>query len=325
MEAKFSKIDEDIKALSFEKGYLLFGDESYLLRQYKNKLLSALVEENDTMNFSAYEGTGISEGELIDLAETMPMFADRRVILVSDSGFFEKGAAELSAYIKEMEADTVFVFCESSVKKTSSMYKTFKAKGACVEFTTPDDAVLGRWIAGRLKSGGKRMDARTMRIFTDMCAGSMEIMSTEIDKLISYCADSDVISEDDLKSVGTVQTQNHIFDMIDAMTSGDKNRAARLYFDLLDLKEPMMRILFLIAREYSMLYKIKLMQGRGLSVGEMAGKLGVRDFIVKKRLAVASKADSKSLKSRVELSVELEEKVKTGLMGEQLAVEMIIF
>ena len=325
MEAKYSKIDEDIKNLSFERAYLLYGEESYLLRQYKNKLMSALIDEGDTMNLSIYDGAGISESELIDLAETMPMFAERRVILVSDSGFFEKGAADLSAYIKEMQGDTVFVFCEESVKKTSSMYKAVKVGGACVDFSTPDESVLKRWITGRLKSSGKRMEGRTLQRFIEMCAGSMEMLSTETEKLIAYCADSELITDEDLDSVGTVQTQNHIFEMIDAMTSGDKNRAAGLYMDLLDLKEPMMRILFLISREYSMLYKIKLMQGRAMSVGEMAGKLGIRDFMVRKRLGTVSRSEVGDLRERLELGVELEQKVKTGLMGEQLAVEMLLF
>ena len=46
-------IDEDIKSGQFKNVYLLYGDEAYLKKQYKDKLVKALVAEGDTMNFSA--------------------------------------------------------------------------------------------------------------------------------------------------------------------------------------------------------------------------------------------------------------------------------
>ena len=83
-------IDNDIKAGEFKKVYLLYGEERYLIRQYRDKLIKAMVKENDTMNFSSFEGDGISQKEIIDLAETLPFFADRRVILIEDAGIFKK-------------------------------------------------------------------------------------------------------------------------------------------------------------------------------------------------------------------------------------------
>ena len=82
-------IDEDIATGQFQKVYLLYGDEDYLKLQYKNKLLAALTTPGDTMNFSSYEGEGISVGELIDLAETLPFFAERRVSQLYTSNVIE--------------------------------------------------------------------------------------------------------------------------------------------------------------------------------------------------------------------------------------------
>ena len=103
-------IDEDIATGQFQKVYLLYGDEDYLKLQYKNKLLAALMTPGDTMNFSSYEGEGISVGELIDLAETLPFFAERRVILVSDSGFFKKSKDDLAEYLLHLPDTLCFLF-----------------------------------------------------------------------------------------------------------------------------------------------------------------------------------------------------------------------
>lgn len=82
-------INEDIKNRRFKQIYLLYGEEAYLKRMYKEKLRNALVEKEDTMNYNYYAGKGISISEVIDVSETMPFFADRRLIIIENSGFFK--------------------------------------------------------------------------------------------------------------------------------------------------------------------------------------------------------------------------------------------
>ena len=93
-------LQEDIKTGKFKNAYLLFGEEAYLKIQYKEKLIHALNPDDDTMNFTKYEGKGIEVREMIDLCETMPFFADHRVVLVENSGFFKNKCDELADYMK---------------------------------------------------------------------------------------------------------------------------------------------------------------------------------------------------------------------------------
>ena len=65
-------IDNDIKTGQFKQIYLLYGEEQYLIRQYRDKLKHALAADDDTMNFSAFSGSDINQKEIIDLAETLP-------------------------------------------------------------------------------------------------------------------------------------------------------------------------------------------------------------------------------------------------------------
>ena len=65
------QLAQDIENRTFKRCYLLYGDEDYLRKQYKDKLLKALVAEGDTMNFNRYEVKDINIGEVIDQAETM--------------------------------------------------------------------------------------------------------------------------------------------------------------------------------------------------------------------------------------------------------------
>ena len=47
------------------------------------------------MNYNYYEGKGINVNEIISLSDTMPFFADRRLILMEDSGWFKGGPGQM--------------------------------------------------------------------------------------------------------------------------------------------------------------------------------------------------------------------------------------
>ena len=132
-------IQEDIKSVNFKSAYLLCGEEAYLKVQYKNKLLKALNPDDDTMNFNHYEGRNIDVKELIDLCETMPFFADRRVVLLEDTGFFKNKCDELADYMKELPDYLCLVFVEDEVDKRSKMYKAVKSCGRIGEFARQDE------------------------------------------------------------------------------------------------------------------------------------------------------------------------------------------
>ena len=95
-------LQEDIKNQDFKQVYLLYGEENYLKQQYKGKLKKALIQEEDSMNFSMFEGKKTEPKEIIDLAETMPFFADRRVIFLEDTGFFKNQCGDLPEYMAEL-------------------------------------------------------------------------------------------------------------------------------------------------------------------------------------------------------------------------------
>ena len=113
--------------MSFKKVYLLFGEEAFLKKSYKNRLREAITQ-GDTMNYNYYEGKGINVNEIISLSDTMPFFADRRLILMEDSGWFKggPGADEMCAYIENIPDTTCLLFVETEVDKRSRMYKAVK-------------------------------------------------------------------------------------------------------------------------------------------------------------------------------------------------------
>ena len=102
-------LNEDLKTGKLKQAYLLYGEENYLKRQYKERITKALLGEDDTMNYAYYEGKGINLKEVIDLAETLPFFAERRLIVFENTGLFKSAGADLADYIKDLPETTCFL------------------------------------------------------------------------------------------------------------------------------------------------------------------------------------------------------------------------
>lgn len=317
-------IDNDIKMGQLKNVYLLYGTEDYLKRQYRDKLKHALVEPDDTMNFSAYEGKDINPKELIDLSETLPFFKEKRMILVENSGFFKNSCDDLVEYMSQVPESTCFVFVEEEVDKRSKLFKAASRAGSAVEFETPKEDMLIRWILGRIQREGKKITQSVMQLFLSKTGSDMENIDKELEKLICYTLDKTEIAAADVEAICTGQTENKIFEMIDAISAKNQKKALDLYYDLLALKEAPMRILFLIARQFQNLLLIKSMSAKGYPAVSIAKTAGMPSFAVQKNLRQAGAFKINQLKEAIEDCGQAEEDVKTGRMADQLAVELLI-
>ena len=318
------QLNEDIKSGNFKQVYLLYGEERYLRRQYRGRLQKALCSEGDTMNTHFYEGKDVPVGEIIDLAETLPFLAERRVIFITDSGLFKSGGEKMAEYLSSPNETTIFVFTESEIDKRSKLYKAVTAKGYAAEFAVQDENTLKRWIAGTLTKDGKKITEGTVQLLLSKTGTDMDNIQSELEKLICYCMDKEVITDEDVEAICTTRISNHIFDMINAIADKQQKQALELYYDLLALKEPPMRILFLIARQCNLLLQTKELKSRGHDNRTIGAKIGVPPFVVQKYLNQAGKFKTSTLRNAVKKCVEAEEAVKTGRMNDMMSVEILI-
>ena len=318
------RINEDIKSGQLKQIYLLYGEEAYLRKQYRDRLKNALTAEGDTMNYSYFEGKNISVGAVIDLAETLPFFADRRVIVLENSGLFKSGGEKMAEYLAEPAQAAYFVFVETEVDKRSKLFKTVSAKGTAVEFPVQSEGTLKKWILGMIKKEGKRITEPALDFFLVKTGTDMENIRKELEKLMCYCMDKDAVSEQDIEEICTHRVSNHIFDMVNAIADKQQKKALDLYYDLLALKEPAMRILFLIARQFNMLLQVKELKGKGYDNKAIGGKVSLPPFIAGKYVTQAAKFKKDDLRDALEACVEAEEAVKTGRMNDVMSVELLI-
>lgn len=317
-------LNEDLKTGQFNQVYLLYGEESYLKKLYREKLRNAILLPDDTMNYAYYEGKGIDVNQVIDLAETLPFFAERRLIVMEETGFFKSASSELSEYLKELPETTYLLFVETEVDKRGKLYKAVQTCGRAVELGRQDEMTLLRWVAGAVKKEGKQISEQTARQFLAKVGTDMENIQKELEKLFCYTLEQTTITSEDVEEICTTQITNQIFDMVNAVAEKEQKKALEYYYDLLALKEPPMRILFLLCKQFKQLLEVKSMDRQGYARREIAEKLGLNPFVAGKIQTQAKAFTEKSLREILQEGLEIEENVKTGNLTDLLGVELFI-
>lgn len=316
-------VNQDIKDKKFKRAYLLFGEEDYLKKSYRDRLIQA-VSGGDTMNSSFYEGKGINIKSVIDMAETLPFLSEHRLMVLEDTGLFKSGGEELAEYIKSVPETTVFLFVESAVDKRSKMYKAVKGNGYICELGRQDEKSLGIWAAKIIAASGKKITQNNMSYLLAKVGTDMEVLSTELEKLISYCLEKEIIEKEDIDAVCTTQLSVKIFDMIDAISEKNQKKTLDAYYELLATKEPPMRILYMITRQFNLMLQAKDLNARGMARDQIAKAMGVQAFIASKSVNQSKNFSLTDLKNGLSESVLTEEWIKSGKMDENIGVEMLL-
>lgn len=317
------RLNKDIKEHNFRHFYLLYGDEAYLRLKYKDSLVKGIIGE-DTMNYSYFEGKDIDINAVIDLAETMPFFADRRLIVIENSGLLKEGGERLADYLSGMPDYLYIVMSEYETDMRSKLSKVCKNIGTCVEMKPYEGYQMKMWVASKLKKAGKKMTENDIEYLLKTAGSDMTMLNNEIDKLINYAAEREIVTSKDVDLLVTRQIDNNIFDMISAIGNRNQRVALDIYYDMLTLREAPAKILSLIARQYNLLLQTKELISLRETDKVIASKIGVPPFFVKEYTSQARLYSQDELKKAFEKCVIANEDIRIGKLKDVLAVELLI-
>lgn len=177
-------LNQDIKDRAFRPVYCLYGEEAFLKKSYKNRLIEAVLGD-DRMNFQSFYEKETDLDEVISLADTMPFFSEKRLILIENSGLFKKDAEPLPSYLPRMPESTVLLFVEEQVDKRNKLYKKVKELGYVTELGRQSEGELKKWIVRSLKQENRQISQAAMELFLDSVGDDMEHIRTELDKLVA--------------------------------------------------------------------------------------------------------------------------------------------
>ncbi len=318
------QLDADIKSKNFKKIYVFYGDQDYLKSRYKDILVRQFIPDGDTMNLTSFYGKNTDIKEVLEIAGTMPFFAERRVVVLEKSGLFTSACEELAEYIPDIPDTCVMIFCEDKIDSRLKQTKAAKTAGSVVEFTDLGEADLRKWVLQRISKEHRQITSNALDLFIERCGSDLWQVSNELEKVISYTFDKDGIRKEDVDAVCPPPAEDKIFVMINAILDNDAQTALVCYRDLLALRSEPLNILGLIREQYRLMLHAKEMSEENVPLKDMAAVMKLRDTRVRMALPVAGKSSKIRLIEGIKACAECDEKIKTGLLNAHIGVESLI-
>ena len=321
------ELKNDFKTNNFKAVYLLYGEESYMLRHY-SKLFTDRLLEDSMMNRDFFEGKELSVASVMDAANTLPFLSERRLVYVKDSQLLAAGRKDdteaLTKYLPDIPESTIMIFIEQTIDKRNRLYKQIASLGRAVECKIPGEAELIKWLINIFKKKGKEITAQTARILLETVPKGMDAVYAEADKLGDYVGERSLITAEDIQAVCTKSLEARIFDLVADLCSGRTEKALIQYHNMLAAKEQPLMMLAMIARQFRMILQCKASAEKRLSQAEIASSLGLRDFIVRECIKQGQQFSSERLISALADCQDTDIRIKTGLMEAELGVELLI-
>lgn len=316
-------IEKDIRAGKFHNSYLICGEEDYLRRTYRDLLLSKVTTPGDDLNFTRIVSENPDPGMIIDLAETLPFMARYRVILIEDSGFFTGTCDKLASYISNINESAILIFNETNVRKNTKMYTAVKNNGIICDMEMLSDKDLWTWLSGRIKESGLSITRNAWQEFLGRTKSSMDLMSNEMNKLISYCSDKKTIEYEDVCLMTSGISEEQIFSVIDAIAERDIEKTMGLYRTLLDNRTDPIGFISAVVTTFRRTAAMRNMQDEHLDYGSIAKRMNIDEWKVKKNLGKVRNFSTEELNDLLLDAADLETDAKTGRVDPEIGVETL--
>ena len=315
--------------------YLFYGEEAYKKRLYKEQLRRA-VAGSGSINYAYFEGQNINLSAVYDSVVTLPFFAERRLVIVENSGLFKakKGSDAESAkgrqggmlekILNDLPATTCLAFFEAEITKTLRVYKLINKNGTVTECAKDGEDAVVRWLSKGFSQAGKKVSRSSLELLVERTGTSYDRLRQEFEKILGYAGEKEVITDEMVLAVTGEDIESKIFDMLGAMSSGNPKVVLERYYELIANKEHPLYILAMIRREFRSMLQIAELCALGLSDDDIAGRLGKRRFVVTRTRGYLRHFSRERIEEILEEIADTDEKIKTGYADEQIGVEMLL-
>ena len=253
--------------------YLFHGEEVYLrdyyLEQLKQTLLPPGLEE---FNLHTTQGKDCSVEWLEQAVDYLPMMSQRTLVLVTDFDLYSQGEKDrerLIALFSDLPdyCCLVFVYDTLAYKRDARMKKlagVLQDKGQEVPFLRQETGDLVDWIGRRFRALGHDIDTADAQYLIFLCGDLMHGLIGEIEKIGAY-AQGRRVTRQDIDAVAIPVIDAVVFQMTDALSRRQTDKAFSVLTDLLRLQQAPIMILAVLGKHFRQLYtaRVALESGKG--------------------------------------------------------------
>ena len=239
-------------------GYVLAGDEVFLLDRCRSAVLKAFVPQNlRDFCLSDLDLASTSIFEVLDRAQTPSLMSPFQVIFVRNvRQLYTRGAkkdefAALDRYFKSPNPQALLLFIADFIRIPSDarrmemddknryerLTETLGEHCGMVELARVNEEDAMRWIVSTAQESEVRVDPDAARELVDALGADMMLVSSELEKLLLYASGRPRITLGDVETMVLGAKQRSLYELTDAISARDRVRALALLQGLLNSSE----------------------------------------------------------------------------------------
>jgi DNA polymerase-3 subunit delta len=319
--------------------YFLYGPENYLIEEEIQFLLNRTLSQKERgLNFHQFNGEEHDSQEMIQTAQTLPMFSQYRFILVSDADQMDKGKVEaLMGYIQKPSSSTCLVFFGQTIGNWKAYRKEIEKVGQFAEFPRLKGKPLASWIRKRMQEKGKFISEDAAEYLMDTVGDHLYDMDNALEKVFLSVGAKRRIELSDVEEMTPDVKISTVFDLTDAIGHQNLEKALGILGKAMESgtipfrkeeeatkKDPVPLLLSMMAKQYWGILVIKHMSSYHWDIGELAKGLGMSPWNLKKLMEQGKNFSEASLRKGIQKCHQTDLAIKRSRGPKDLLMEKLV-
>ncbi len=316
------------KALkSLKPVYLIYGEEKLLLDEAVGRAKQIIVGRK-TPEFSCdvfYAGKD-SINSIISSAETYSFLSEKRLVILKEAEkLSELEISRLSSYLENPSPSTCLILVAGKLKKNHRLISVVRGKGEIREYKPPPKSCYPHWVVKEFGKRGKSVSLTAGKILVERIGFNLYALTNEIEKISLFYKEKKKIELEEIDFLVKQTLSGNIFDFLNAVSQRNKKRAIELLNYLLESKERVPHIFYLLVNHLRLLLKVKsLIEERRFSEAKVAKELNLPIFQVTRFREDSRNFSFEELKNAFKLLLEMDVSLKTETKDVKLLLERLL-
>lgn len=302
--------------------YLIYGNDYGLIKREIDKITNGITD------VVKYDLLVSNVSDVIEEASCMSLFGDKKVV-IGENALFLTGTNTsvnhdidyLTSYVNAENHDNIVILTvvQDKLDERKKIVKLLKKNVTVIHKETIDEKDLPKFVIKEFLNNGYKIDYKTASYFVDYVGKNVDILLSEINKMIVYKDTDKEIFIEDILNISSKGFNDNVFDLSDAIMKKDFKKIFSCYNDLMILKEEPIKIIALLASQFTLVYQSKLLSKEGFMSKDIASTLKVHPYRVK--LALETNYPDFELKDILKKLHNLDYEIKTGKVDKIVGLE----
>lgn len=336
----YAELEKKIKKHELDNCYIFCGSDEKLIKDHIKYITNNVLDKNFIdLNYSKFDGSKTDFETISDACETMPFMSDKKVVVVYRASFLDdssgnknsgdlknKNFVMLNEYLKNPAPHCILIIYYtflSDREKPSNKIKKLDKKTCVIKVDKLKGESLQKKCRSLFEGAGAKIGKSELILFCAQVDNNMNIILNEIEKLVSFTNGREITKKDILDMMPQ-KSENDIFNLVDYLSQKNIKRALDILNELIYKGEKIPFILFMVARQFNLLFNIKLGIESGKTKETLANELRLHPYVCEKMISQSMKFTIKRLKRNIELCLDTEKVLKSTSTDDKINIEVFM-